>query len=166
RLNRKGALVLDISVRNHAKAWTRLMETAGFPIAMAEQLQPVLAGKSTSTTMLYVDTITVEQAKAWLERLKLADYWNVPEYRTDGVCRSLLLYTLEGTGQQQVAYSFGLSKWSDLPADPSAKQAIALVYQPNRKTTSFSRELFRHISQLQGPRPDKLTLIIMLRTEK
>ncbi|HMO37265.1 MAG TPA: hypothetical protein PKA06_14600, partial [Gemmatales bacterium] len=85
RLNRKGALVLDISVRNHAKAWTRLMETAGFPIAMDEQLQPVLAGKSTSTTMLYVDTTTVEQAKAWLERLKLADYWNVPEYRTDGV---------------------------------------------------------------------------------
>ncbi|HMO37266.1 MAG TPA: hypothetical protein PKA06_14605, partial [Gemmatales bacterium] len=67
---------------------------------------------------------------------------------------------------QQVAYSFGLRKCSDLPADPSAKQAIALVYQPNRKTTSFSRELFRHISQLQGPRPDKLTLIIMLRTEK
>jgi len=166
RLQKKGAFVLDISARNCNKALNRLIETAGFAIAVDDEVKQKLNGKTSPTAMLYVDNITLEQLTTWLKKLQLADYWNVPEFRTDGVCRSLLLYPLEANGQEQVVRSFGLSKWSAQKPEKDAKAGIALLYQPNRKTTTLQKETFKQICYLQGPSKDKLSLVIMIRAEK
>lgn len=166
RLQKKGAFVLDISARNSSKALHRIIETAGLPIAVDDEVKQKLNGKASLTTMLYIDRITEEQLTTWLKKLQLADYWNVPEFRTDGVCRSLLLYPLEANGQEQVVRSFGLSKWSAQKPEKDAKAGIALLYQPNRKTTTLQKETFKQICYLQGPSKDKLSLVIMIRAEK
>ncbi len=166
RIQKKGAFVLDISARNSSKALHRIIETAGLPIAVDDEVKQKLNGKASPTTMLYIDRITEEQLTTWLKKLQLADYWNVPEFRTDGVCRSLLLYPLEANGQEQVVRSFGLSKWSAQKPEKDAKAGIALLYQPNRKTTTLQKETFKQICYLQGPSKDKLSLVIMIRAEK
>lgn len=166
RLQKKGAFVLDISARNNSKAFSRLVETAGFAISVDDEVKQKLDSKAAPTAMLYIDNITEEQLTAWLQKLRLADYWNVPEFRTDGTCRSLLLYPLEVNGQEQVIRSFGLSKWSAQKPEKDTKAGVALLYQPNRKTTSLSKETFKQICYLQGPAKDKLSLVIMIRAEK
>lgn len=168
RLQKKGAFVLDITTKNASKTLARLMETTKLPLVVDDEVKQNVARKQPATVMLYIDNITVEQLNTWLTGMQSADYWNVPEYRTDGTCKSLLLYHLEPAGYAQVARSLGLTtgKWLENKAGTKPAPALALTYQANRKPTTLSKDAQQTIANLKGPGKDSITLVVMLRAEK
>lgn len=157
RIEKKGTFVLDITTRNPSRTLSRLLETAKLPITLDEDLKTRQAKNTLGTTMIYLENLTPEQLSVWLSALQLADYWNVPEYRTDGTCKSLLLYSLDTAGYPQIARSLGVSAWSG-KAQKDVK-AVAVNYVPTRKAGSLGEV----VKQFSGPKRDGLTLVVMIR---
>jgi hypothetical protein len=157
RLAKQGTFVLDITTRNPSRTLSRLLETAKLPITLDEEVKTRQAKNTLGTTMIYLENLTPEQLSAWLSALQLADYWNVPEYRTDGTCKSLLLYSLDAGGYGQLARSLGVSAWSG-KAQKDVK-AVAVNYVPTRKPGTLGEV----VKQFSGPKKDGLTLVVMIR---
>lgn len=166
----KETSVLDLSSRDNIKTLTRLLEAgkqAQLPITVDNELQLRLKKNLPSTFMIYLENLTEAQLNAFLKALETVDYWKHSELKKDSTITSMLFYPLDASGRNQVAKSLGLSEGQLEQAKVSKHQAaVALSYFSFRLPQSLSENTRKATATLEGTSPDRLSLVIMVRSTR
>lgn len=166
----KETFVLDLSSQDSVKTMQRLLEAgkqAQLPIVVDEELQHRLTKNLPATFMIYLENLTEAQLASFMIALESADYWKHSEMNKDSSVGSMLLYPLDATGRNQVAKSLGLNEGQLEQSKVSKHQAaVALSYFSFRLPHSLSENTRKATTGLEGTAPDRLSVVIMVRSAR
>lgn len=166
----KETFVLDLSSQDSIKSMRRLLEAgkqAQLPIEIDDELQHRLSKNLPATFMIYLENLTEAQLTALMNALETTDYWKHAELKNSSTISSMLLYPLDAPGRNQVAKSLGLDQNKLVPSQAGQQfHGVALTYFSYRLPQSLSAEVRKTTTMLTGTAPDRLSLVVMVRSAK